>query len=82
MQRAERRAARREARSVRTLMETDYLLGVTDFTRLGALRFRYAGEKKFLAKNEQGLPALLDLGRLLQSSDRILRAFKHPIMHC
>jgi serine/threonine-protein kinase HipA len=73
MQRSERRTAQREARSVRTLMETDYLLGVTDLTRLGALRFRHAGEKVFLAQNEQGVPALLDLGRLLQSSDRISR---------
>jgi serine/threonine-protein kinase HipA len=44
-------------------MEADYLLGVTDFTRLGALRFRRVGEKVFLAPNEQGVPALLDLGR-------------------
>lgn len=33
----ERRNAEREARGVRTLMESDYLLGVTDETRLGRL---------------------------------------------
>jgi hypothetical protein len=41
MQRAERRQAEREGRTVRTLMESDYLLGVADETRLGALRFRH-----------------------------------------
>ena len=40
MQRAERRLAEREGRAVRTLMEADYLLGVSDVSRLGALRFR------------------------------------------
>src|SRR3954471_11784586 len=40
MQRAERRLAAREGRAVRTLLETDYLLGVSDISRLGALRFR------------------------------------------
>ena len=73
MQRAERRAAQKEGRSVRTLMATDYLLGVTDLTRLGALRFKLKGETDFQAQNSVGVPALLDLGRLMQSSDRILR---------
>jgi len=72
MQRAERRAAQKEGRHVRTLMETDYLLGVTDFSRLGALRFKKKAEDRFLAISPGGVPALLDLGRLLQSSDRIL----------
>lgn len=73
MQRAERRQAEREGRAVRTLMESDYLLGVSDETRLGALRFRRAGEERFLADSRGGVPALVDLGRLLQSTERILR---------
>ena len=36
MQRAERRLAEREGRAVRTLAESDYLLGVADETRQGA----------------------------------------------
>src|ERR1035437_2540078 len=47
MQRAERRRAEREGRQPRTLMESDYLLGVSDISRLGALRFRHAGEQEF-----------------------------------
>ncbi len=73
MQRAERRKAEREGRAVRALMESDYLLGVADETRLGALRFRRAGEDEFRARPRAGVPALVDLGRLLQSTERILR---------
>ena len=73
MQRAERRRAEREGRAVRTLMESDYLLGVSDETRLGAIRFRRVGEERFLADSGGGVPALVDLGRLLQSTERILR---------
>lgn len=73
MQRAERRQAEREGRAVRTLMESDYLLGVTDKTRLGALRFRRVGGENFLAETRSGVPALIDLGRLLQSTERVLR---------
>lgn len=73
MQRAERRQAEREGRAVRTLMESDYLLGVSDETRLGALRFRPAGGEEFLARPRSGVPALVKLGALLESTERILR---------
>jgi serine/threonine-protein kinase HipA len=73
MQRAERRLAQREGRAVRTLAESDYLLGVADETRLGALRFRRAGEKEFQAPIRAGVPALIQLGHLLQVTERILR---------
>lgn len=73
MQRAERRLADQEGRRVRTLTETDYLLGVADETRLGALRFRRDGEDVFQAPVRAGIPALIELGRLLQVTERILR---------
>ena len=73
MQRAERRLAERESRAVRTLAESDYLLGVADETRLGALRFRWVGEEVFQAPVQAGVPALIELGRLLQITERILR---------
>lgn len=73
MQRTERREAEREGRTVRTLMESDYLLGVADETRLGALRFRRVGEETFLAPRRSGVPTLMELGRLLQITERILR---------
>lgn len=73
MQRAERRSAAREARAVRTLPESAYLLGVADEMRLGALRFRWSGQPDFLAPLGTGVPAIVDLGRLLDISERILR---------
>jgi serine/threonine-protein kinase HipA len=73
MQRAERKAAEREGRPVRTLQDIDYLLGVSDISRLGALRFRLAGGDPFLSERGQGVPGALDLGRLLQITERIGR---------
>ena len=73
MQRAERRGAEREGRPVRTLSEANYLLGVSDATRPGALRFRWTGEAEFQAPARAGVPSLIELGRLLQVTERILR---------
>lgn len=73
MQRVERRQAKRERRAVRTLVESDYLLGVADVTRLGALRFRRAGDEIFQDPIKTGVPPLIELGRLLQITERVLR---------
>jgi serine/threonine-protein kinase HipA len=73
MQRAERRLGEREGRAIHTLTESNYLLGVADETRLGALRFRWVGEDVFQAPVRAGVPALIELGRLLQITERILR---------
>jgi serine/threonine-protein kinase HipA len=73
MQRAERRSADREGRAIRTLTETDYLLGVSDETRIGAFRFRWDGDEAFQAPPRTGVPAIVELGRLLQVTERILR---------
>ena len=73
MQRAERRRAEREGRAVRTLMEADYLLGVSDVSRLGALRFRLPGDEVFQSPAAAGVPGQIELGRLLQITERILR---------
>jgi hypothetical protein len=59
MQRAERRQVEREGRAIRTLVESNYLLGVSDQTRLGALRFRRPGEDVFQAPMQKGVPALM-----------------------
>jgi serine/threonine-protein kinase HipA len=73
MQRAERRRAERDGRAPRTLQELDYLLGVSDVSRLGALRFRNVGEEAFQSPTAAGVPGLVDLGRLLGVTERILR---------
>jgi len=54
-------------------METDYLLGVSDVSRLGALRFRLVGEPQFQSPPSEGVPGQIQLGRLLQVTERILR---------
>jgi len=73
MLKQERRRAKTEGRVPRTLMETDYLLGVADISRLGALRFRRVGEEEFQAPNARGVPGLVSLGDLLAATERTLR---------
>lgn len=48
MRRREAQLARRDKREVRTLMESDYLLGVYDAHRMGALRFKLDPEGWFI----------------------------------
>ena len=73
MQRAERRRAEHEGRAPRTLMEADYLLGVSDVSRPGALRFRPAAAAAFQAPATDGVPPLLALEGLLRITERVLR---------
>ncbi len=73
LQRAERRAAEREGRRVRTLGEADYVLGVADTVRLGALRFRRDAAEAFQKPSPDGVPPVIRLGELLASTDRLLR---------
>jgi serine/threonine-protein kinase HipA len=73
MHRSERRGAEREGRAVRTLHESDYLLGVCDETGLGALRFRFEGDEDFQAPQTHVVPTTVALGDLLLASQRILR---------
>lgn len=48
MQRREAQLAKAEKRDVRPLMESDYMLGVYDGHRMGALRFRLSDDEPFL----------------------------------
>ncbi len=73
MQRAERRRALIESRQPRTLLEADFLLGVTDVSRLGALRFKQVDQSEFQKPMDEGVPGFIHLGRLLDSADRIER---------
>jgi serine/threonine-protein kinase HipA len=51
MQRREAQLARQEKRDLKTLQESDYLLGVYDGHRMGALRFRLSDDGPFLDNN-------------------------------
>lgn len=73
MRRRERRQAEREGRQPRTLGELDFLLGVADRSRLGALRFTAEGTDVFLAADEDSVAPFIALGTLLESVRRIER---------
>ena len=68
--RREAALARGEGRAVRSLGEIDFLLGVRDDLRQGALRFRTEAAGRFLADDISGVPALTDLPALLELAAR------------
>jgi serine/threonine-protein kinase HipA len=67
IQREERRKAREENRAPRTLTEVDYLLGVADIARQGALRFSEREGGPFLAAGVM-IPPLMRLSALLNAA--------------
>lgn len=67
---AERIAAREAGRAARSLDDVSYLLGVSDDTRQGALRFRAVGTEDFLGA-EAHVPAMVELPNLLRRSDEL-----------
>jgi serine/threonine-protein kinase HipA len=70
IQRQERRQAQLEGRAARSLGEADYLLGVGDIARQGALRFKEIEDGPFLADGK-AIPPLLRLGDLLNAAMRV-----------
>lgn len=66
----ERAAALHESRRPHTLDDVDYLTGVSDVTRQGALRFRTDDDPVFLGAGH-GVPKLLNLPRLLRAADAV-----------
>jgi serine/threonine-protein kinase HipA len=73
MRRAESVRAKSMAETARTLSEVDYLLGVNDESRQGALRFSLKDGGPYLnLKNKEGIPPLIDLPRLLSATEHYL----------
>lgn len=69
MQRRENSRARQEKRRARTLTEWDFLLGVHDETRLGALRFRVPPDGPFIDSDDQfAAPPITSLRELQAAS--------------
>lgn len=73
MQRVHRRQAKQTSTRLKTLREVDYLLGVSDIVRLGALRFKHPKDDFFQAPIEGGVPKFVHLGKLLSSVHRVER---------
>ncbi len=74
MRRAEAARAKEQNRVPRTLFEIDYLLGVNDEARQGALRFSVSpDESVFLSpKHKMSIPPLVDLPKLLSATERFI----------
>lgn len=64
MKRREAVEAREEGRTPRTLGPWDYLLGVQDCTRMGALRFSRPDEQTFLADEARSAPPVARIAEL------------------
>ena len=71
MERREAAAAERGQRPMRTLQEMDFLLGVHDYTRMGALRFKAPHAQHFLDNSANAAPPVTDLRELAAISWRI-----------
>ena len=85
MRRREERVARAAGKTPRTLSELDFLLGITDEARQGALRFKKNTSDQFLAPpasvNQRAMnqisgaiPPLVALPKLLSASQRFLES--------
>lgn len=70
MERREAIQAKKEGRTRRTLQEMDFLLGVNDHTRQGALRFRRP-DGLFLDNSDLPTPSVTDLNELASICDRL-----------
>ena len=73
MARRERARAKQAKTQPRTLFDIDYLAGVDDQSRMGALRFKDADGAAFLTVTGAPVPPLIDLPRLLSATARIER---------
>jgi serine/threonine-protein kinase HipA len=71
MERRESARAMHEGRKARPLQEIDFLLGVNDLTRTGALRFRSTEGGPFLDASENAAPPFTSLRELADISRRI-----------
>ena len=71
MRRYEARLAEEENRPSKTLNEIDYLLGVNDIARQGALRFKSSVDGEFLVTRTDPIPPLVDIKKLLAAAENI-----------
>ena len=68
LKRKEYDAAKAENRNVRTLLDSDYLLGVSDFLRMGAIRFKRDVDGDFVENIGASIPPIARLRELEQAS--------------
>jgi len=73
MRHRERNRASAAGTKARALFAGDFLVGVDDETRMGALRFKDADGGEFLSQSESPVPPLIELRRLLGATNRLER---------
>jgi serine/threonine-protein kinase HipA len=73
VRRAEAQRARDAGTQQRALAEVDFLLGARDDLRQGALRFRSQQGEQYLAADDEGVPHLIGLARLLNAAEELER---------
>jgi serine/threonine-protein kinase HipA len=73
MRRREALQAKDEQRTARTLYSWDFLLGVQDITRQGALRFRFPDSDTFLANEALAAPPVTSLTELAAIAKELTR---------
>jgi serine/threonine-protein kinase HipA len=73
IERRERHRARHARSTERSFGEIDYLLGVRDDLRQGAVRFRDPDAGTYLADEAEGVPHLIDLPHLLHAAEHLER---------
>jgi serine/threonine-protein kinase HipA len=73
MRRRETLQAKDEKRTARTLYSWDFLLGVQDITRQGALRFRFPDSATFLANEALAAPPITSLAELAAIAKELTR---------
>lgn len=73
MRRGERTAADQIGRPARILAPIDFLAGVDDWSRMGALRFKDPNGVSFLSSGCKPVPPLIDLPVLMGAADKVDR---------
>jgi len=71
MRREERERAAAASSTPRTLRNGDFLLGVRDDARQGAIRFRHPGTCDYYSTHRNAVPRLIELPRLLHAVDHL-----------
>jgi serine/threonine-protein kinase HipA len=71
MRREERERAKLASATPRTLGRADFLLGVRDDTRQGAIRFQRPQSDSYYSMHHHAVPRLIDVARLMRAADRL-----------
>lgn len=78
LRRHERNRAKTAGGAPRSMLQVDYMLGVADETRMGALRFKDAGGQAFLSASAEPVPPLIEIAQLLNAAAKFEKGKDTP----